>query len=208
MKHFLIAFFLFVCLSSFGQDTIRTVRTTRGPTYRSAQIDCFLEGHKTQAEIMSLFDPSEISMESTTSDGRMRIELAVKDSTHVVLKYFKRKAQLQLNGELYPHNQIPGIEHRKISRLIYHDNSSLQLPDILEIVLYGEEFVSREKTRYHGAPKPLLYFDVNGEIVGKEQFQRLHENGARVNEIIRGKEAVNKYGDEKYSGGVGIVIVK
>lgn len=203
MKVLLFVFFSGIYLYSFGQDTARV--SHQGPVYTSDKIDCFVEGYKTDASILNLFGPDEITMEPTTSYGRMILKLKVKDSTHVVLKYFKNQAQIQLNGKIYPHNKIPGIEHTKISDLIYHDNSVVQSTDILEIVLFGEEFSPSKKMVYKSKSRRIEYYDVNGEIINRTEFQGQRRKGARIERVVSGQEAIDKYGDSKYADGVAIV---
>lgn len=215
MKYLPFIFFLAAAINSFGQDTIRTSLGVPGKRYTSSQIECFVEGYKTKSDILSLFKPEEIVMKREHSAGRSSdstfiMKISVKNPEHPVLKYFQHQASMLLNGKLLPHNVIPDIPHKRISDIIFHDNAGEGAADILEVVLYGEEYHNNKAIKYTSEKRKIEYYDLDGKIYTAEELRKMRLKPGQLKKIdtLFGKEAVEKYGDPKYADGILIGTLK
>lgn len=186
-------------------------------SYSSQKTAAFVNNHKTSIEVLSLFDPNEISMKSkrdeTISMDSLVMLVTVKDESHPVLKYFEKKAHLLYLGKEYEHNVFPEIPHDQIYKLEYHAYSIIfnaGLKDVLEVNVYGEEAMPINKTRYVSMNKDASYYDIDGIIYTKEEKEqkeiKFFVDKYSMKGVIFGKGAADKYGDPRYA--VGVIIVR
>jgi hypothetical protein len=105
---------------------------------------------------------------------------------------------------LLPHNVIPSIRPNRISDIIFHDNAGEGAADVLEVVLYGEEYHSNEVVRHTSEKKRIQYYDLDGTVYTAEEVKemRLKPGQLKKRAILFGKEAVERYGDQKYADGI------
>lgn len=150
-------------------------------------------------------DP-DISMDSLV------MQIKVKDVNHPVLRYFEHKAHIVYLGKEYDHNIIPEMSPDKIYKLEYHPYSTKYeagLDDVLEVIVYGEEASPSNKTKYVSNSSKPNYYDIDGKIYTeqekKENSIKFYVDQYEMKGTIRGKEAVEKYGDTKYASGVVVV---
>jgi hypothetical protein len=213
----IISFALSNLLIAQVNDTITftQIRKESGSVKRfeSNQITAFVNGHKTSIEILSLFRPEEIEMVSEhTADQSMNFMtnyITVKDTNHLVIRYFKEKARLLYQGKYFDHNDIPEMHPNQLEGLRYFktDNGTGGSTSTLEVLTYGEEYVSNENIRFQTKPKTIKYYDIDGEIVDINEVRSYRlQPGEFISTIISGKEAVEKYGDGKYAEGVVVII--
>ena len=195
-----------------AQSGSRTTVTRRavGPRYTNANIDAFVNGHPTSADVLGLFKPEDIVMTSphsaTQSMERMTMKIEVKDKNHPMVRYFTNKARLYYKGKYYDHNVIPGINSARVDRLKYVSDEALG--DYVEVILYGEEYEPRRPNVFRAPGGKIQYYDVDGTLYSLKEFQALRVKAGGTRTLISGKEAADKYGHPKYAAGVMVIKTK
>lgn len=156
--------------------------------------------------ILALFKPGEVRLmnEYTIKSNSPIIKILVKKKDHPVLKYFESKASLVYQNKVYPHNQIPKIPPIKIQNVRFNKKNST-----LEIVMKkGNDF--SDKVVSYTTEQPIIkFFDIQGKVMSLKEVKSLKINLQKhyvEQTVLYGKDAFEKYRDEKYVNGVAILI--
>jgi hypothetical protein len=108
-------------------------------------------------------------------------------------------------NQLYPFGEIPDINPAQVSNLAYHAFNGVQ-DDFLEVVLFGEEHIPSKSMKFQSEVETIRdsFMDLDGKLYTAEEFRKISfRRGELVfRGSVRGKDAVEKYGDKKYAVGV------
>jgi hypothetical protein len=208
---------LFQAASLKGQDTVRTKNAaTSKKTYASEKIVLLIEGiYKSSERAFSLFKLNEIVMKDERPmyerGDTLVLTVRVKDKAHPGLLYFQHATSLLYKDRFYLHGQLPAINSAYVSHLEYHKSNNEQ-PDYVEVKLYGEEYIPSKPLQYRTEVErsEIGYFDLDGVIYTSDEFTKLTFKPGELifKGHISGKDAIAKYGSEKYAQGVSQFIRK
>jgi hypothetical protein len=209
MKRYLFPLIFFLPLTSASQDTTRWKQTRVEKKYPSGNIVLIIEGHKTTDRAFGLFKPDQITMRDERPHHQrgdtLVLTIRVKDKNHPTLAYFDNRAKLLYKNQLYPFGEIPDINPAQVSNLAYHAFNGVQ-DDFLEVVLFGEEHIPSKSMKFQSEVETIRdsFMDLDGKLYTAEEFRKISfRRGELVfRGSVRGKDAVEKYGDKKYAVGV------
>ena len=205
----LLILFINIILNVSAQE-VRAVQRTQ-----KLEVDTTLyhvHEYQTKEGILSLLKPSEIIMkrkfDPEVSQKIMNLHIEILDSSHVVLKYFKHKASLQLGNRNFKHNEFPkGFSPTWIIGMHYVETPQHE-QDVLEVQLYPPGNVPRERLIHKLQSNRIQYYAVDNKIVSQDEMQSLNlaMGTFEMGSTMYGKEAAEKYGDPKYAQGVQEII--
>lgn len=210
MKQTLTCILALMSYLSLAQDTVRThQRSVTKKTYSSDRTVLMVEAYKTTERAFGLFKPEQISMRDERPmherGDTLVLTIRVKDKNHPALLYFQNKAKILYKDKFFPHGTIPEINSARVSELEYHSFEGSG-EDFLEVKLFGEEYIPSKPSvfRTETETSTTKYFDLDGNLYTADEFRKLtFKPGKLISRgMIRGKEAVSKYGDSKYADGV------
>jgi len=210
MKQTLIYIFVLISYMGLAQDTVRTQqRSVSKKTYGSDRTVLIVEGYKTTERAFGLFKPEQITIRDERPmherGDTLVLTIRVKDKNHPALLYFQNKAKILYMDKFFPHGTIPEINSARVSELEYHSFEGSG-EDFLEVKLFGEEYIPSKPSvfRTEAETSTTKYYDLDGNLYTADEFRKLtFKPGELISKgMIRGKEAVSKYGDNKYADGV------
>ena len=167
---------------------------------------CFLNDQEFEMNIINLFKEDEIFLSSKldpNDDQKGIYKIEVKDKDHPILKYVENKAVILCKGRKYRFPNLPMLNRDEVLNIDYdpdgHKRGILKIETDESKSTDFNNFVIRNR-------QTITFFELDGKVYSSEEYyQKKMEIGDPEMEIlgiIRGKEAVNKYKDQKYSVGV------
>jgi hypothetical protein len=204
-KTILIISFIAITIDSTAQEVRRVQRTQK------IEVDTTLyhvHEYSTKEAILSLLKPSEIIMkrrlDPEVSQRIMDLYIQILDTSHVVLKYFKYQASMQLGKRNFKHNEFPKSFNPGWIAGMHYIASPNHEQDILEVQLFPQNSGPLEKITHKLHSNAIQYYAVDGQVVTKDEMANLNLaiGTFEMGSTIYGKEASEKYGDPKYAQGV------
>jgi hypothetical protein len=206
-------FIALVCLtiSASAQEVIQKRVAIQSTSTTNDSTIFLVNGLKTSGKILKFFRPEEISL-NPVHDPKIGhaisiMEIQVLDTSHVVLKYLKYKASLDMGNQNFRHGMIPDQIHPYLISNLQYVETQDHTSDILVVTLSKGDEVARQSVRYRSHSNRIQWYDVDGKMLTAEEMGDLKlelgefESGG----VISGQQATEKYGDSKYAGGVKVI---
>lgn len=154
---------LLTAFTAEAQEVIqRSYPVTRSVTRFDTTI-FIVDGYPAPNDILSLFKPNEVELNRidnpTVGKGVLVMGIHVLDTGHLVLKYLKHKASMDVGDQNFPHGKIPGnIRIGSISGMGYVETEG-HTADILILTISSNAEGAKQKIQFRSQPKTIAWYE-------------------------------------------------